>query len=155
MERNDEELSSPVTVNPSFLLQHSQTHPITCSGHDGEVASGAHVQCVELATGSQISSCHRQEADGHCGGGATTGTVHVTNSRASTPDPQDVTSDDASCVVEPPPLGELALLTAAFSRNTFESGRRESALGQLEQDDPDPQSELQSRRPDIVQYFSR
>lgn len=176
MERSDEELSSPVTVNRSLLVQHSQTHPATCSGDDGEVAAGAHVQCVDFATSSQISSCHRQEADNHCGGGATRGTVlHLDKPafqvdvnpvtldsdsdsqkpRASTPDPQDVNSDDDSSIVEPPPLGELAVPTATFSKNTFESGRTQSAPGQLVQEDPGPQSELQSRRPHIVEYFSR
>lgn len=173
MERNAEELSSPVTVNQSLLLQHSQTRP-ACSEADGGVAAGAHMQCVDFATGSQISSCHRWEADDHCGGVATGGTVHCLDKpasqvdvspvtldsdsrkpRASTPDPQDVNSDDDSSIVEPAPLGVLAVATAALSKNTFESGRRQNAPGQPVQEDPGPRSELQSRRPHIVEYFSR
>lgn len=130
------------------------------------------MQSVDFATGSQIRSCHRQEADDHCGGGATRGTVHhldkpasqvdvspvtldLDSQKPSTPDPQDVNSDDDSSIVRPPPLGKLTVTTAVFSKNTFESCRRQSAPGQLVQEDPGPQSELQSRRPHIVEYFSR
>ncbi|XP_078100934.1 TBC1 domain family member 12-like isoform X2 [Sander vitreus] len=41
-------------------------------------------------------------------------------------------------------------------RNTFACGRRlHSAPGQLQPGDADPETELQSRRPDIAEYFSR
>ncbi|KAK9530969.1 hypothetical protein VZT92_012440 [Zoarces viviparus] len=40
-------------------------------------------------------------------------------------------------------------------RNTFECGHRQSAPDQLVQDDGGPESELQSRRPGLVEYFSR
>lgn len=73
-----------------------------------------------------------------------------------TSDLWEVSSDDDAFITEPPPRGELSLpADAALSRNTFECGRRQSAPGQLVQDDPGSESELQSRRPGIVEYFSR
>ncbi len=64
--------------------------------------------------------------------------------------------DDDAFITEPPPPGELNLPTAAAgSRNTFKCGRRLSAPGQLVQDEGGSESELQSRRPGIAEYFSR
>lgn len=178
MERSDDESSPPVTVNESLPFHHHH-HPsssadvITCSGDGEEVASGTPMQCVDFATCSQVSSCHRQEGDGHCGGGATRDTDHhldeptsqvdmnpvtlasdcdTQDLRALTSDPLDVNCDDDAFMMEPPPLGEL---TPPTTMNTFECGRRQSAPGQLVQDDPGSGSELQSRRPGIVEYFSR
>lgn len=69
-----------------------------------------------------------------------------------TSDLPPVISDDDAFITELPPPGEL---NAALSRNTFECGRRQSAPGQLVQDGRGSESELQSRRPGIVEYFSR
>ncbi|XP_070847299.1 TBC1 domain family member 12-like isoform X3 [Chaetodon trifascialis] len=72
-----------------------------------------------------------------------------------TSDVPPVISDDDAFITELPPPGELNLPTvAALSRNTFECGRRQSAPGQLVQDGRGSESELQSRRPGIVEYFS-
>ncbi|XP_044035837.1 TBC1 domain family member 12-like isoform X3 [Siniperca chuatsi] len=73
-----------------------------------------------------------------------------------TSDLPEVGSDDDAFVTEPPPPGELNPPTAAArSGNTFECGRRQSAPGQLVQDDGGSESELQSRRPGIIEYFNR
>lgn len=67
-----------------------------------------------------------------------------------TSDLQEVSSDDDAFTMEP-----LSLSAAAPRyRNTFECGRRQSAPGQLGQEDGGPESELQSRIPGIAEYFS-
>ncbi|XP_070782985.1 TBC1 domain family member 12-like [Enoplosus armatus] len=132
--------------------------------------------CTE---GSMVNHCHGLDGDGRSGGGATGGTDHLldepTSSKASqkvinpvTPpsdsdsDTQegDVTSDlpelgsDDDAFITDLPLGETSPAAAARSRNTFECGRRQSAPGQLVQDDGGSEPELQSRRPGIAEYFN-
>ncbi|XP_071317972.1 TBC1 domain family member 12-like isoform X2 [Trachinotus anak] len=132
--------------------------------------------------GSKVNPGHRLE--GLCGGGATQGTDHhrgvpapsiwpskafqrnknpvtpasdsVSQERSLTSEPLEVSSDDEAVITELP-WGQLSPPTAApRSRNTFECSRRQSAPGELVQDDGGGSaSELQSRRPGIVEYFSR
>eukprot|EP00064_Thunnus_orientalis_P022923 superscaffoldBa00008182_g23145 len=142
---------------------------------DSTVCSHSMASCSE---GSKVNHCYRLDTGGHSGVGATGGTdCHTPPSKASkvninpvtresdtdsdtqhgdlTFDLQEVSSDDETFITEPPPpQGELSLPPAASrSRNTYECGRRQSAPGQLVQDGS--QAELQSRRPGIVDYFSR
>lgn len=134
------ELSSRDDVSPNMKLQPS---------------------LQDATEGSKVNLCHRLEGDSHCGGGATGGTAPCLaepSSQVVSLDPdsdsdtqEEVISDDDAFITEP---GELRLHdAAALSRNTFVCGRRQSAPGQLVQDDDE--SELQSRRPGIVEYFSR
>lgn len=134
------ELSSRDDVSPNMKLQPS---------------------LQDATEGSKVNLCHRLEGDSHCGGGATGGTAPCLaepSSQVVRLDPdsdsdtqEEVISDDDAFITEP---GELRLHdAAALSRNTFVCGRRQSAPGQLVQDDDE--SELQSRRPGIVEYFSR
>ncbi|XP_030257256.1 TBC1 domain family member 12-like isoform X2 [Sparus aurata] len=133
------ELSSRDDVSPNMKLQPS---------------------LQDATEGSKVNLCHRLEGDSHCGGGATGGTAPCLaepSSQVVSLDPdsdsdtqEEVISDDDAFITEP---GELRLHdAAALSRNTFVCGRRQSAPGQLVQDDDE--SELQSRRPGIVEYFS-
>lgn len=179
MERSDDESSSPVTANkessPFHHHHHSDfsadviTQRATCSGDGEEVAPG------DLTICSQVSSCHGPEGGGHCGGRTTRGTHHLdkptsqvglnpvslasdsdTQERDLPFDPRGVNSDNDAYMTEPPLPGELTLPSVtAVSRNTFECCRRQTAPGQLVQDGQGSESELQSRRPGIVEYFSR
>ncbi|XP_068585267.1 TBC1 domain family member 12-like isoform X2 [Cebidichthys violaceus] len=88
--------------------------------------------------------------DNLCGGRASDSPPDETPPSDSDSDTQGggVSSDDDTFTTEP-------RLPAPFplQRNTFECGRRQSAPGQLVQDDG-PESELQSRRPGLAEYFS-
>ncbi|XP_027132891.1 TBC1 domain family member 12-like isoform X3 [Larimichthys crocea] len=125
--------------------------------------------------GSKVNRCHQQEGGGHCGGRATGGTdlyldepfSQVTSDSDTqegdlTSDPPVFSDDDAFTELlqlgelnHPAPASATTTTTATPSRNTYECGRRQSAPGQLVQDDGGPESELQSRRPGIIEYFSR
>lgn len=125
--------------------------------------------------GSKVNRCHQQEGGGHCGGRATGGTdLHLdepfsqvtsdsdTQEGDLTSDPPVFSDDDAFTELlqlgelnHPAPASATTTTTATPSRNTYECGRRQSAPGQLVQDDGGPESELQSRRPGIIEYFSR
>ncbi|XP_073345484.1 TBC1 domain family member 12-like [Pagrus major] len=121
-----------------------------------------HPSVQDATEGSKVNLCHRLEGDGHCGGGATGGTTPCLAEPSSqvvslAPDSdsdtqEEVISDDDAFITEPGELRLPTAATAALSRNTFVCGRRQSAPGQLVQDDEE--SELQSRRPGIVEYFS-
>lgn len=133
------ELSSKDDVGPNMKLQPS---------------------LQDATEGSKVNLCHRLEGDSHCGGGANGGTAPclaepssqvVSLDPDSDSDTQEVISDDDAFITEPDEPRLHA--TATLSRNTFVCGRRQSAPGQLVQDDDE--SELQSRRPGIVEYFSR
>ncbi|KAM6898367.1 LOW QUALITY PROTEIN: TBC1 domain family member 12-like [Lycodopsis pacificus] len=87
--------------------------------------------------------------DNLCGGGASDLPPDETPPSDSDTLGGVVSSDDAFAT-EPP----LPAPTPRY-RNTFECGRRQSAPDQLLQDDGGPESELQSRRPGLVEYFSR
>ncbi|XP_060883742.1 TBC1 domain family member 12-like isoform X2 [Labrus mixtus] len=127
--------------------------------------------CSSCTDGFNDNSCHRLDGDGTCGDGATGGThLHLDEPSSpvpppkaadSDPDPdlEDGSSDDEAFITDrtPPPPGEPSLPAAsvvARSRNTFECVRRQSAPSELVQDDGGSESELQSRRPGIVEYFS-
>ncbi|XP_039991932.1 TBC1 domain family member 12-like isoform X2 [Xiphias gladius] len=70
-----------------------------------------------------------------------------------TSDLAEFSSDDEAFITGQPSPPTTA---APCSRNTFERGRRQSAPGELVQDDGrGSESELQSRRPGIIEYFSR
>ncbi|XP_074519643.1 TBC1 domain family member 12-like isoform X2 [Halichoeres trimaculatus] len=105
----------------------------------------------------------RTDSEGSsCGGGASGGThLYLDETpEAVTSDLQEVSSDDDEAFTTdlPPPSLELSFSASAVppqSRNTFECGRRQSAPGQLVQEEAGSESELQSRRPGIVEYFSR
>ncbi|XP_056222531.1 TBC1 domain family member 12-like isoform X3 [Seriola aureovittata] len=127
--------------------------------------------------GSMVNPHHWLE--GLCGGGSTRGTDHhldipapsVRSSKASqvNVNPVTLTSDsgplegdvtfdllkansDEAFITE---LSPGPPTTAPRSRNTFECGRRQSAPGDLAQDDcGGSESELQSRMPGIVEYLS-
>lgn len=160
MERSDDESSSPVTENKESLpFHHSDssaddiTKRVTCSGEGEEVASST------FTTSSGVSSCHGPEGDGHHLDEATCqvdlnpvtlASDSDTQVRGWPSDPRGANSDDDVFMTQLTLPG-----VAAVSRNTFECSRRSSAPGQLVQDDQGSESELQSRRPGIVEYFSR
>ncbi|XP_041670940.1 TBC1 domain family member 12-like isoform X2 [Cheilinus undulatus] len=176
METCGDSSSSPVTVHEAcfhhddpassddVIAHHHQE--VTCSGDGEELGeSAAPSHCEDLRTKGPIKRCcDRLDTDGTCGGGATGGSTPVSPvppSNASDLDSQEhASSDDEAFITDLPPSpspGEPRLPSAIAprSRNTFECGRRQSAPGQLVQDDGGAESELQSRRPGIVEYFSR
>ncbi|XP_065805327.1 TBC1 domain family member 12 isoform X2 [Labrus bergylta] len=141
----------------------------------GDVSQTDGISPNVVTTGSSCTdglndkSCHGLDGDGTCGGGATGGThLHLDEPSSPVPPPkasdsdpdtlEDGSSDDEAFITDrtPPPPGEPSLPAAsavARSGNTFECVRRQSAPSEL-QDDGGSESELQSRRPGIVEYFS-
>lgn len=119
---------------------------ITSRAYSPHVDSG--MSCPQ---GSKVSLHHSME-EGLCGGGATRNTdPHLCVPAPSSPSQVKVNpvtsasdgSDDDTFVTAVP-----------ASRNTFKSSIRQSAPGDLVQDQSS-ESELQSRRPGIIEYFSR
>ncbi|XP_026171165.1 TBC1 domain family member 12-like isoform X1 [Mastacembelus armatus] len=132
---------------------------------------------VSCTNTSAVNPC---EESRHRGGGATGSTVHLDKNTSTAPtseacqvdrsptttssdssshmtsDLPEVSSDDEAFITEPlPPRSDPGPpVPATHSRNTFECGRRQSAPSQLVQDRGGSESELQSRRPGIVEYFS-
>ena len=94
--------------------------------------------CTE---GSKVNPCHGP--DGLCGGGATGSTDRRLD------DLPEVSSDDKAFMAEPPP-------GRPCHRNTFERSRGQSALGDpVQEEGGGSESELQSRRPGIVEFLGR
>lgn len=125
------------------------------------------VKCLS-ASSNRASSCTEGSQVNCCGGGASGKSTcsaspseacqcvnHVTNPSEGefTSDLQVVSSDDDAFTAEPTAPGGQRLATR-HCRNTFKCRRRQSAPGQMEQDDGDSESELQSRRPGLAEYFS-
>ncbi|XP_054454848.1 TBC1 domain family member 12-like isoform X2 [Anoplopoma fimbria] len=139
------------------------------------ISQNVEVKCSSSSSNGLVS-CAEGSKVNPCGGGASD--LHLDESTCSAPpseasqdidpvtppsdsdsqegdvtsDLQEVSSDDDAFTTEPPP-GELSLRAPRY-RNTFECGRRQSAPGQLVQDHGGSESELQSRRPVIAEYFS-
>lgn len=130
----------------------------------------------------EVNHCHRLDGDDRCGGGATQGIYRYPDEPASsdgaqvdinlvsppsdsdsdtleadvTADLPEVDSDDDTFITDLPPPGELNPVAAtACTRNTFECARRQGAPVQMVRDNRGPESELQSRRPGIAEYFNR
>ncbi|XP_018544124.1 TBC1 domain family member 12 isoform X2 [Lates calcarifer] len=106
--------------------------------------------------GSKVNP--RRELDGLCSGGATASDSGSQDTDVTFDLPEVGSDDEEAFVTEEQPAGQSTPPTAAAprSRNTFECGRRQSAPSELGQDDGgESGSELQSRRPGIVEYFSR
>uniref|UniRef100_UPI0037E93EA9 TBC1 domain family member 12-like isoform X1 n=2 Tax=Semicossyphus pulcher TaxID=241346 RepID=UPI0037E93EA9 len=134
------------------------------------ISTNVEAECSKASCteGSKVNHSYRRDGDGSCGGGATGVISHNLDEPSSsvpkatesdnqegdvTSDPQEGSSDDEAFTDLPP--SELSLPPAAArSRNTFECSRRQSAPGQLDQDDGASECELQSRRPGIAEYFS-
>ncbi|XP_038592176.1 TBC1 domain family member 12-like isoform X2 [Micropterus salmoides] len=129
----------------------------------------------------EVNHCHRLDGDDRCGGGATQGIYRYPDEPASsdgaqvdinlvsppsdsdsdtleadvTADLPEVDSDDDTFITDLPPPGELNPVAAtACTRNTFECARRQGAPVQMVRDNRGPESELQSRRPGIAEYFN-
>ncbi|XP_074484749.1 TBC1 domain family member 12-like isoform X2 [Sebastes fasciatus] len=119
-------------------------------------------RCGGGASSDGVASCIEGLEVNRCGGGASRYMDPVTPPSDSDSDTQEedvtsdlpeVSSDDDAFATEPPRLPAAA--AAPRYRNTFQCGRRQSAPGQLVQDAGGSDPELQSRRPEIAEYFSR
>ncbi|XP_041818627.1 TBC1 domain family member 12-like isoform X2 [Chelmon rostratus] len=148
---------------------------------DGQGAGPVVMNC-SLGCSNSVASCTEGSKVNHCDCPCEDGATRATNLHLDEPtsevdlnpvtltsdsdsetlegdltsDLPQVISDDDAFITEPPLPGELNLpAVTALSRNTFECARRQSAPGQLVQDDRGSESELQSRRPGIIEYFSR
>ncbi|XP_068455330.1 TBC1 domain family member 12-like isoform X2 [Clinocottus analis] len=163
MERSNETSSSPLDADesqgagPSLSRDVSQTNSMSPRAEATRCSNGP-ASCTE---GSEVN---------RCGGGASDesscSAQHLSPSDPDsdmqegdvTSDPREVGSDDAfktELPGEPGEPGERSHSSPVpHHRNTFQCGRRQSAPGQLGQDHRGPESELQSRRPDLAEYFS-
>ncbi|XP_034413913.1 TBC1 domain family member 12-like isoform X2 [Cyclopterus lumpus] len=112
------------------------------------------------ASSNGVASCTEGSKVDCCGGGASD--LPLDESTCSAPqciNPVTPPSDSDSDTQEGDDdafntVGELSPPPPRH-RNTYESGRRQSAPGQLVQDHGGSESELQSRRPGLAEYFSR
>lgn len=178
MENRDDELFSPVTGKKGDDVIRGAHQLVTCSGESegasqsadpltwaGDQPPGPIRSCAEAGEGvgptltGEVISCHRAECASSCGGGASGGThLYLDKTQEAVTSDLSPDSDEVFTTDLPPPPGERSPPTSApasaappQSRNTFACGQ--SAAGQLIQEETE--SELQSRRPDILEFFSR
>nr|XP_046233060.1 TBC1 domain family member 12-like isoform X2 [Scatophagus argus] len=169
--RSDDSLQGPIRccsdirvagVDPGEELNLRNDDTLT-----DEISPNMEMKCSSACSYSvaDVNSCHRAEGDRHYGGGAVGGAIHRLDKPTSQVDinPVTLTSCSDSDTEEgdmtreppPPPPGELNLPTAAaLPRNTFECSYQHSTPGQLAPEDGGSESELQSKRPEIMEYFS-
>ncbi|CAJ1081305.1 TBC1 domain family member 12-like isoform X2 [Xyrichtys novacula] len=128
--------------------------PVTAGSCGGGASGGADLHLDELADPTRTVMTSNFDPETQEEEGVTSDLQELSS--------DDDDDDDEAFTTDPPlPPGELcpaptvtASAIPARSKNTFQSGRRQSAPDQLVQEDGGSESELQSRRPGIVEFFS-